>query len=59
MRERKTERIPIMFDRPLLEKVDEFSFSNRIRTRAGAIRELIKAGLEAKYLEDEKGDVTA
>lgn len=59
MGNRKTERVPVMFDRPLLKAVDDYSFSNRIRTRAGAIRELIKAGLEARDMENEKGDVTA
>ena len=53
----KTERVPIMFDADLLSKVDEFSFRNRIRTRAETVRQLIKKGMEIE--ETKKADATA
>jgi hypothetical protein len=34
----------------LLSFVDDYQFSNRIRTRADAIRQLIEAGVEAKKI---------
>lgn len=43
----KTERVPVMFEKELVEEVDSFSFSNRIRSRGAAIRLLIRSGLAA------------
>jgi metal-responsive CopG/Arc/MetJ family transcriptional regulator len=54
---RKTERIPIMFDPAMLKEVDEYRFTNRIGTRAAAIRELIMKGIEAT--ETKKADALA
>ena len=54
----KTERIPIMFDRELVERIDDYSFAARIRTRSEAVRHLIREGLE-KVTENEKGEATA
>lgn len=52
----KTERIPVMFEKPLVSAIDDFMFATRTRTRAEAIRCLIRAGLEAKTgRETEKG----
>lgn len=48
----KTERVPIMFDRELLSKLDDFSFTNRIRTRSEAIRLLVERGVSAKTPTD-------
>lgn len=47
----KTERVPVMFDTDRLRKVDDYSFENRIRTRAEAIRQLIDKGLNASQSE--------
>lgn len=55
---RKTERIPVMFDKDLVEKIDEFSFSQKIRSRSETIRRLVSSALEAKT-ETKKPDVTA
>ncbi|QRY66560.1 hypothetical protein JVX98_19385 [Ensifer sp. PDNC004] len=55
----KTERIPIMFEKELIEQVDEFSFQRRIRTRAATLRLLVKIGLAAASIETEKGSVSA
>ncbi|MBB3289916.1 MULTISPECIES: hypothetical protein [unclassified Rhizobium] len=57
MSEAKTERVPIMFEKGLIEQVDEYRFGNRISTRAKAIRELVKEGLNAK--QTEKGGAPA
>jgi len=57
MSAKKTERIPIMFDQNLLEQVDEYRFSNRIGTRAAAIRELIVKGIDVS--ETQKADALA
>jgi metal-responsive CopG/Arc/MetJ family transcriptional regulator len=53
----KTERVPIMFDPALLRRIDDYSFQNRIRTRAETIRQLVTKGMgeDAK----EKGEATA
>lgn len=57
MKPKMTERIPIMFDSSLLDRVDEYRFSNRIGTRAAAIRELIVKGMEK--IETQKADASA
>lgn len=57
MKPKMTERIPIMFDSSLLDRVDEYRFSNRIGTRAAAIRELIVKGMEKT--ETQKADASA
>ena len=56
--EMKTERIPVMFDKPLVADVDDFMFANRIRTRAEAIRTLVRAGLTTRA-ENQKGTEAA
>jgi metal-responsive CopG/Arc/MetJ family transcriptional regulator len=56
---RKTERLPFMCEKNLLDEIDNYSYSNRIRTRAEAIRRLIKVGLQAAAPETQKGEVTA
>ncbi|WP_152529647.1 hypothetical protein [Aliihoeflea sp. 2WW] len=38
-------RVPIMFSTPELEAIDDWRFSNRVATRADAIRRLCQVGL--------------
>lgn len=45
-KEARDARIPIMMEPGLVERIDTFRFSNRIGTRAEAVRQLIKSGLE-------------
>lgn len=52
--ERKSERIPVMIEPSLLEKIDDFRFEARIGSRSRVIRELIHRGI--KDLENEKAD---
>lgn len=51
----KTERIPIMCEKRLVDRIDDYSYTHRIRTRAEAIRQLIKAGLNNGKPETKKG----
>lgn len=43
----KDVRLPLMVSRPEADAIDEFRFANRIRTRAEAVRLLIRRGLDA------------
>lgn len=44
--ELKTERIQLMMTPSEVKVIDDWSFENRIRGRAEAIRQLIKLGIE-------------
>lgn len=41
------ERIIIPMPKALVEEISEFRFSNRIESKSEAVRQLIRAGLEA------------
>lgn len=41
------ERLQVMLDEDELRVIDDFRFNNRMPTRAAAVRELLKRGLEA------------
>lgn len=53
--EARDARIPIMMEPALVERIDTFRFSNRIGTRAEAVRQLIRAGL-AKEMPASAGE---
>ena len=53
----KSERVPIMFDKQLVERIDNYSYANRIRSRSEAIRRLVLASLEKN--KNEKADAQA
>jgi metal-responsive CopG/Arc/MetJ family transcriptional regulator len=53
--EAKTVKFQMMLEPSIAEAVDDWSFTNRVRTRAEAIRRLIKAGLETENPETKKG----
>ncbi len=55
--EAKTEKFQMMWGKSTLEAVDEYGFANRIRTRAEAIRRLVRIGLA--NVETKKADATA
>lgn len=44
-RKRKTERVVMMVEKSTLDELDDWGFSNHIRTRAETIRRLIHKGL--------------
>lgn len=58
MEQRKTERVPIMFDPKLLKEVDDYRFANRIASRGKAVRRLIEIGL-TELKETQKADAAA
>ena len=43
----KTERVTLLGEPEFVTRVDDWSFANRVRTRAEAIRQLVEKGLEA------------
>ncbi len=45
MSERKSERVPVMFEPSLLRRVDDYRFYNRMGSRAKALRHLVEVGL--------------
>lgn len=47
-KEPKDQRVPIMVTARELAAIDDWMFSNRVRTRAEAIRQLIARGLDAR-----------
>lgn len=49
----REERLQVMLGPEELRAIDNFRFARRLPTRAAAVRELLKRGLEA----DAKGDV--
>lgn len=53
----KTERVPIMFEKGLVKRIDDYSFENRIRSRSEAIRRLVLSSLEKSA--NKKGEASA
>lgn len=49
--EPRKNRVPFMLSDEELSAIDDWRFSNRIATRAEAIRRLVQLGLEAKEKE--------
>jgi metal-responsive CopG/Arc/MetJ family transcriptional regulator len=47
-------RVIIPIPRDLLHRVDEYRFSNRIASRAAAIRQLLEAALKVKTKDQPK-----
>ena len=46
-KEMKTERIAMMMERSTLNAIDDWGFNNRVRSRAEAVRILVRRGIEA------------
>jgi metal-responsive CopG/Arc/MetJ family transcriptional regulator len=42
------ERVTILMDKELINRIDDFRFEHRLESRAAAIRQLIEASLRAK-----------
>ena len=40
--------VPILFPNELIKRIDDFQFSNRLRSRADAVRVLIEQSLKQK-----------
>lgn len=56
---KRTVRVPMMMEPTMVEKIDNWSFAKRIRTRAEAIRQLVQVGMEASKEETKKADAMA
>ncbi len=48
---KRTEKLQLMLDEAELTAIDDWRFDNRMPTRAAAIRELLRRGLQAKGFE--------
>ena len=46
-------KLLLVIEKELLEKVDDYRFDNRIPSRAEAVRELLRKGLEAETQKPE------
>lgn len=53
---KRTEKLQIMLDQFELEAIEDWRFRNRVPSRAAAIRELIRRGLEAGDLDASPSD---
>lgn len=49
--EQMSERVPFQASKEFLDRVDDWSFTNRVRSRAEAIRRLVTRGLQAEEAE--------
>lgn len=49
-------RVPLIADPEWVEKIDNWGFANRIRSRAEAIRRLACIGLEAEGANTKQGE---
>lgn len=56
MIEGKTERFQLLLEPSLVNEIDNWGWSMRVRTRAEAIRSLVRIGLGATPAENEKAD---
>jgi hypothetical protein len=51
---KRTIRVPLLLTTDEAKALDDWQFTNRLRTRSGAIRRLIEMGLEAAKAEQER-----
>jgi len=56
---KRTERLQILLDDDELRALDDWRFKNRMPSRAAAIRELLRRGLNAPGFEDPDGTKSA
>ncbi len=49
---KRSERLQLMLDDAELKAIDDWRFENRMPSRAAAIRELLRRGLQAPGFED-------
>lgn len=52
---KRTERLQVLLDDSELEALDDWRFRNRMPSRAAAIRELLRRGLNAPGFEEPDG----
>ncbi len=54
--EQKTERLQLVIEPSIVERINDYRFDNRIESRSEAARRLLLSGLKA---ENEKADAAA
>lgn len=54
LREKKDVRVPVMMSKAHVEKIDDWAFSRRIRSRGEAIRILVEIGLSNEEMSNGK-----
>ncbi len=55
-KEPKEARIPLMMEPSLVDAIDTYRFSNRIGSRAEAVRRLVRESLESKGMPAPAGE---
>lgn len=56
---KRTEKLQLMLDVEELQAIDDWRFENRLPSRAAAIRELIRRGLNSNEFEEPPTDATS
>ncbi|MGR8947452.1 MAG: hypothetical protein ACU84Q_05355 [Gammaproteobacteria bacterium] len=56
---KRTEKLQLMIDEDELQAIDDWRFENRLPSRAAAIRELIRRGLNAPQFNAPETDATS
>ena len=56
---KRTEKLQLMLDDLEMEAIDDWRFRNRMPSRAAAIRELIRRGLQTKEPQEPSPDKTS
>ena len=56
---KRTEKLQLMLGPDELKAIDDWRFDNRLPSRAAAIRELIRRGLQAPHFEDPPEDAAS
>lgn len=56
---KRTEKLQLMLDPEELQAIDDWRFENRLPSRAAAIRELLRRGLQAKGFEEPPTDAAS
>jgi metal-responsive CopG/Arc/MetJ family transcriptional regulator len=52
----KSEKFQLLIEKEAIDAIDEWSFANRVRSRAEAVRRLVSLGLQSKDASKEKAD---
>lgn len=56
---KRTEKLQLMLDDLEMEAIDDWRFRHRMPSRAAAIRELIRRGLETREFQEPETDKTS
>lgn len=56
---KRTEKLQLMLDPEELQAIDDWRFENRLPSRAAAIRELLRRGLQARGFDEPPTDAAS